>query len=1013
LAGGSAYWTVTTAFDDLNRPVTVVTPDDANGNQTTSYSSNGLTVSVTDPKSRVAQTIKNSQGWTSANTRNLNATGGASASTVLYYYDALGNLTSTSADGVTTSLGYDGRGRKTSMTDADMGAWQYRYNVFGELIWQKDAKGQIVTMVYDALGRMTSRTEAEGATTWTYDTATTGIGKLASVSAPAGVASSSYAETYSYDSLGRPISLMRTIDGVNYQTQTTYDGASRPLRTIYPASVSGSISTRNVYNAFGYLKEIRNYLATDDAKPISQLQGRVYWMADSYAVTGQVNGETYGNGLANDRAFSAVTGRLSRATIDRGSVITAPFFVQDLSYTYDAVGNVSRRQESATGYARDEQFYTSTPGDGYDGLDRLKVHKVVGGATVTVTYDTKGNITNKSDVGNYTYSGINAGPHAVTTAGSNTYTYDAVGNMLTGAGRTQDWTSFNQLKKVTQGSLSSEFAFGAGHERVLQVKKNGSTVTDRTIYVGSLFEKVISASGSLTEYKHYIMGPTGRIAVYTERNDLTKDTRWLHTDGLGSVTVVSDENGKVLKRYTYDAWGKQSTQYTNTGGGITNTAPTTRGFTDHEMLTDYGLIHMNGRVYDPVLGRFLSADPNVDGVEDAQGYNRYSYVGNNPMNATDPSGYFSLKDALKIVAIAVVAWFTAGLALQAWAVISTGSGFVGGLAGALASVGTAAGWAGGGWAIAAGVGAGFGASFAGSLLNGGSVGDAFKAGIIGGIVGGISAGIAGKIGDFAKGHEWFRGAGQHLAHGATQGALTELQGGEFRHGFYAAFASSAASGPIRELMPDSMTGRTAAAAIVGGTASAIGGGKFANGAVTAAFTHLFNDEAHAMMSSMGGSEAGAYYPAGSFGPSDYVDRINAAAFDAYVNVVLVPAAAEVAGAATMWGLFRASALGRVFWNGGEFAKDAAQAHAVATGGTTINMTLGGRILGWAEKILPRSWMKPLWTRSSAYFARGAEGPVDLVRSLRSPPMRPDSVWLTTERPILQSQGNPINPVIKP
>jgi hypothetical protein len=416
---------------------------------------------------------------------------------------------------------------------------------------------------------------------------------------------------------------------------------------------------------------------------------------------------------------------------------------------------------------------------------------------------------------------------------------------------------------------------------------------------------------------------------------------------------------------------------------------------------------MNGRVYDPVLGRFLSADPFVGDTYDAQDYNRYSYVGNNPMNATDPSGYFSLKDVVKIVAVVVAAWVTAGAALYAYAGM-TGATFVGGFAGALSSVGLAAGWS-GGWAIAAGVGAGFGSSFAASLLNGGSIGDAFKAGVIGGIVGGISAGIAGKIGDFAEGHEWFRGAGQNLAHGATQGALTEVQGGEFRHGFYAGFASSAASGPLHAAMPDSVTGRTVGAAIIGGTASALGGGKFANGAVSAAFTHLFNDEAHAMMRSMGGSEAGAYYPAGSFGPSDYVDRINAAAFDAYVNVVLVPAAAEAAGAATIWGLFRASAFGRVFWNGGDVARNAAAAHAAAKGGSTLEMTLGGKIMSFLTNKITWPVMKPLWYRASGYWARGAEGPVDFIYNTARP-IRAESAWVTRELPVLQQQGNPITKI---
>lgn len=251
---------------------------------------------------------------------------------------------------------------------------------------------------------------------------------------------------------------------------------------------------------------------------------------------------------------------------------------------------------------------------------------------------------------------------------------------------------------------------------------------------------------------------------------------------------------------------------------------------------------MNGRVYDPVLGRFLSADPFVQDFSDSQAFNRYSYCINNPLNATDPSGFkFSVGDVVKIVVIAVAAYFTAGLALYAYAGM-TGTAFVGGFAGALSSVGAAASWS-GGWAIAAGVGAGFGSGFAASLLNGGSLGDAFKAGVIGGIAGGVSAGAAGQIGDFAESHQWFRGGFQSVAHGALQGGITEATGGEFRHGFYAGFASSALA-PVSALAPGGRMGGTVASMVVGGTASAVGGGKFANGAVSAAFTYLFNHAAH-------------------------------------------------------------------------------------------------------------------------------------------------------------------------
>ena len=194
---------------------------------------------------------------------------------------------------------------------------------------------------------------------------------------------------------------------------------------------------------------------------------------------------------------------------------------------------------------------------------------------------------------------------------------------------------------------------------------------------------------------------------------------------------------------------------------------------------------MNGRVYDPVLGRFLSADPNVDGVEDAQGYNRYSYVGNNPLGATDPTGFFKLKDALKIVAVVAAGVLTAGAAVWAGAAmggLSVGYGV------ALTAVLTPSSFTLGG-AIFVGATAGFGSGFAGSLLNGGSLGDAFKSGVIGAGIGAITGGIANKLGiggipDDAG--QYYKQLAAVSAMGAVAGGVNaELQGGQFRHGFRA------------------------------------------------------------------------------------------------------------------------------------------------------------------------------------------------------------------------------------
>ena len=120
-----------------------------------------------------------------------------------------------------------------------------------------------------------------------------------------------------------------------------------------------------------------------------------------------------------------------------------------------------------------------------------------------------------------------------------------------------------------------------------------------------------------------------RVAILKTRSDSTQDTRYVHTDHLGSIDTVTDDLGVVVERLAYDAHGKRR-QVDWLDSPITIIAQETpRGFTDHENLDQLGLVHMNGRVYDPTLGRFLSADPFVQYPESTQGLNRYTYVNNN------------------------------------------------------------------------------------------------------------------------------------------------------------------------------------------------------------------------------------------------------------------------------------------------------------------------------------------------------------------------------------------------
>ncbi|MGJ8690951.1 MAG: RHS repeat domain-containing protein [Thalassotalea sp.] len=115
--------------------------------------------------------------------------------------------------------------------------------------------------------------------------------------------------------------------------------------------------------------------------------------------------------------------------------------------------------------------------------------------------------------------------------------------------------------------------------------------------------------------------------------------RYLLKDHLGSTTAITNEAGTIEERLSFNTWGERRAADWSAGSVDISGLDTTRGFTGHEMLDDSGLIHMNGRVYDPTVGRFLSADILIQAPTNTQSYNRYSYVFNNPLSFTDPSGY--------------------------------------------------------------------------------------------------------------------------------------------------------------------------------------------------------------------------------------------------------------------------------------------------------------------------------------------------------------------------------------
>jgi len=527
----------------------------------------------------------------------------------------------------------------------------------------------------------------------------------------------------------------------------------------------------------------------------------IFWRATERDAAGRLSAHVVGNGLETRNVYDQTTGQLT----DIFSAFGYSETIRHLSYRYDNFNNVRERRD---------HVLDITEGYDYDDLDRLTSSTFIGQIAgtssnynydISYAYDSLGNLMNKSDLGssNYEYGnqdrdkGGNAGPHAVIHAGenhgsygsiSNNYSYDNNGNMLTGDGRTIAWTSFNKPESISKNGAVVTFKYGPDRARYYKESSTGS----KTLYLGGGYERVVS--GTKTEHKYYIHAEGKQIAIHTKTTDtaattpIGDKTNYLHYDALGSVDTITNGQGEVVDRLIYEPFGKRRFVAWKEGiDALVIPTATNRGFTGHEHIDELDLIHMNGRVYDPTIGRFLSADPTMQFPHASQGFNRYSYVQNNPLKYTDPSGFglwSSIKKLFKskvfrIVVAAVAAYFTFGAVFNAlYGTLINGMAAAGTLTAAAVNGALA-----GSFALAAAAG-----GFVSGVIATGSVKQGFKMGLIAGL---------------------------------TAGAGSLIN-------------TSAAFGTVGKFTYE----RAIAKAVLGGVSSELGGGKFANGAGTATFAYI-------------------------------------------------------------------------------------------------------------------------------------------------------------------------------
>jgi RHS repeat-associated protein/RPE4 domain-containing protein len=466
---------------------------------------------------------------------------------------------------------------------------------------------------------------------------------------------------------------------------------------------------------------------------------------------------------------------------------------------------------------------------------------------------------------------------------------DQTESTLNGKTKQTTYTSYNKPLQITMGDAQVSFYYNADRARFERVDadKKTNTVTT-TLYLGNYILVNHNQNGTITTEQKYYVSPS---ALVTLKDDGSLNIYELLTDNLGSTTAIADKNGEILQRFHYTPFGEQeklttkmATESTEKHGknntkvtanssstvipvkaGIhipensgsfgkvssrqeandkkaattshiqnptsSDSFPIThRGFTGQEEVEVVNLIHMNGRMYDPTLGRFLSADPEIQDPTNSQSLNRYTYCMNNPLAYTDPTGFLSLSHLFHDIGNEISEIFH-----NQYAQIAIGI--------AINFIPVAGQYA---WLCIAAYEAMY------SMVLTAAIEDANPGNVLkNGAVTFINAVVWHMTGNFLGENPGEISAGypeRVAVHGLVGGGLQAVEGGNFKDGFLSAATAEAV--PLNDIFNTGsktaiVSERTAAASIIGGTVAAATGGNFAAGAKTAAFAELFNDCAHA------------------------------------------------------------------------------------------------------------------------------------------------------------------------
>lgn len=590
---------------------------------------------------------------------------------IQYTYHGNGETATTTVNGLNFINQLDPYGRVIETYQPSSGTYLYEYDALNRVNRRECVgTGEVYEFDYDLLGRMTSKQQVQPTIEPPYDfeyenaDGTPATGELIRETAPNGTEKS-----YTYTNQNQLQSITEKIAGIP------------DITTIYSYYSDGNLENIFYYNDvyIHYTYNFSGYL--NEAELVSSypwLPGHKLWHANDRDQYGQLEGAYYFD-QNNNTLYASTNGFDQRGFPSSREVVNLSagvLTIVDNTYDFDwNTGNLSQRYDMLPNRNLGETF-------SYDvNFDRLTSINPIGTLSmpVSVDYDNRGNILKKTDVANTNFDWIynQNNYNLVTVPEPHTTNFEIPQN--------RQEISYGSNMKVERIFEQFEneliFTYGADDERVKaeyydiangNPGSQGGGTPDITKFYATNYERIVDASGAKTEL-NYVWAGDELIAILrthtaTPASQPTGAVYYTITDYQGSITHILDDMGNggiaadgIIEERSYDAWGRVRDPnnwqvYTSNQKQFptNNWTITDRGYTGHEHirydLWDNNIINMNGRIYDPLIGRMFSPDPVIANNYNSQDYNKYAYVRNNPLKYTDPSGETPIVAVAYIVA---------------------------------------------------------------------------------------------------------------------------------------------------------------------------------------------------------------------------------------------------------------------------------------------------------------------------------------------------------------------------